>query len=219
MEQVAKDLAGAVSPEDTLERITTSAVNSIEQVDHASVSILTADGDLLTVAATSELAGRADRIQYSEQEGPCFQAVIAGHRVVCTDLANDSRWASYGSRAARLGLRSQAALIIETDGSHSGLNLYSESVGAFDPLDEVAELFAAHAVAAMGHSREVFQLTRALDTRTVIGQATGIVMERYHVGPLRAFEFLVRLSQDSNTRVHTIAERLVHDTTGRFDVG
>lgn len=211
MEQVAKDLAGSVGPEETLQRITASATRSISQVHHSSITVLTGDGDLLSLAATSDLASRADRLQFTEQQGPCFEAVIADRRVVSTDLANDARWPSYGPKAASLGLLSQAAIIIESDGNHTGLNLYSESVGAFEPLDDVAELFGAHAAAALGRAREVHQLLQTIDTRTLIGQATGIVMERYRMGPLRAFELLTQLSGESNVGIHTIAERMVRD--------
>lgn len=52
-------------------------------------------------------------------------------------------------------------------------------------------------------------MTEALATRNVIGQAVGIVMERYKVDSDRAFAFLVRLSQTRNTKLRTVATALV----------
>jgi AmiR/NasT family two-component response regulator len=52
-------------------------------------------------------------------------------------------------------------------------------------------------------------LIEALSTRTVIGQATGIIMERYKLGPDAAFAVLLRTSSESNRKVREIAEQLV----------
>jgi AmiR/NasT family two-component response regulator len=53
------------------------------------------------------------------------------------------------------------------------------------------------------------QLRRALETRDTIGQAKGILMERFNTDATRAFEILVKLSQGSNTRVADLAHKLV----------
>ena len=56
-------------------------------------------------------------------------------------------------------------------------------------------------------------LQSALSTRDRSGQAKGIIMERYGVDDIRAFEMLRKLSQDSNTRLVDIAHRVI-DTRG-----
>lgn len=43
----------------------------------------------------------------------------------------------------------------------------------------------------------------------MIGQATGIIMERYTIGSVRAFEFLARLSQTTNRKLRDIAVDVV----------
>ncbi len=50
-------------------------------------------------------------------------------------------------------------------------------------------------------------------TRDRIGQAKGIIMERYNVDDVAAFDMLRRLSQDSNTKLTDIAQRVI-DTRG-----
>ena len=74
-------------------------------------------------------------------------------------------------------------------------------------------MLAAHAAAAILASRQSEQLQSALSTRDRIGQAKGIIMERYGVDDVAAFEMLRRLSQDSNTRLADIAQRVI-DTRG-----
>ena len=73
-------------------------------------------------------------------------------------------------------------------------------------------VLAAHAAAIMA-SRQEEQLESALSTRDRIGQAKGIIMERYGVDDVRAFDMLRRLSQDSNTRLIDVAQRVI-DTRG-----
>lgn len=55
---------------------------------------------------------------------------------------------------------------------------------------------------------QVRHLLVALEHRTVTGQATGIVMERYGLSAAQAFRVLLRLSQDQNVKLYEIACRL-----------
>ncbi len=71
-------------------------------------------------------------------------------------------------------------------------------------------MFAGQVAVAMGWARQDQTLTEALATRDTIGQAVGIVMERYKLDSDRAFAFLTRLSQTSNTKLNVIAARLVN---------
>jgi AmiR/NasT family two-component response regulator len=61
----------------------------------------------------------------------------------------------------------------------------------------------------LGFSRTIQRLDNALGSRTTIGQAVGIVMERYGVDQTGAFEYLSRLSQNSNIKLRVVAEKLV----------
>jgi len=54
-------------------------------------------------------------------------------------------------------------------------------------------------------------LSAAQAHRDVIGQAKGIVMERFHLDTPRAFALLARLSQAGNIKLRDIAEQLVAD--------
>jgi AmiR/NasT family two-component response regulator len=79
----------------------------------------------------------------------------------------------------------------------------------------VAQLFANAAAGVLGMVRTVEQLTEALATRRTIGQAMGIVMERYTIDDEQAFRFLTRLSQSTNTKLRLVAEDLVRGALGR----
>ena len=73
----------------------------------------------------------------------------------------------------------------------------------------MAVALGAHAAIALSAARRSEQFHSALFTRDAIGQAKGIIMERYKIGADAAFELLTRLSQDSNTPLAQIAQELI----------
>jgi GAF domain-containing protein len=91
-----------------------------------------------------------------------------------------------------------------------GLNFYSTtSDEVSDDAQALARLFATHAAIALGHAQEREHLTQGLQTRRTIGQAIGILMERYHINEDRAFAFLVRASSHANMKLRDVAQELV----------
>ena len=78
-------------------------------------------------------------------------------------------------------------------------------------------MFAAHAAVALASAQTEEQLRSAIASRTLLGQAQGILMERYRLTPEKSFEVLRRVSQDSNVKVRDVAQRLVEtgETPGR----
>ena len=105
-----------------------------------------------------------------------------------------------------------------TGDSLGALNLYSLEVGGFDGQDRAAGLmFAAHAAVALRSAQTEEQLRSAIASRTVLGQAQGILMERYKLSAERSFEVLRRVSQDANVKLRDVAQRLVDtgETPGR----
>jgi AmiR/NasT family two-component response regulator len=53
------------------------------------------------------------------------------------------------------------------------------------------------------------QFRSALASRDTIGQAKGVIMERFNLDAVEAFELLTRLSQRSNTKLIDIASALI----------
>lgn len=120
-------------------------------------------------------------------------------------------------RASALGVGSRLSLQLFVRGRDLGaLNLFSRERDAFsDDSERVGLLFAAHAAVALAGAQQQAQLRRALDTRDLIGQAKGMLMERYTISADRAFAVLVRLSQAGNRKLVDICEQLA--STGRVD--
>jgi GAF domain-containing protein len=224
-ERIAAALADAATALNTtrtlaeiLDSIARSAVSTVPGIDHVGISIRHHDGTIETMAATDDLVPLLDALQYEVDEGPCVDSLTKSEVVVVEHAATDRRWPHYLPRAVEAGLRSQLGLRIYTDGETlGGLNLYSTASDTVDPeAANIAQLFAAHAAVAMGRARREEQLNNALVTRKAIGQAIGILMERYRITEDRAFHFLLRASQTSNTKLRIVAQQVVSEAEGRF---
>jgi GAF domain-containing protein len=195
----------------TLQALTACATDTVEGADYASISVRHGDGRLETLAPTDPVIRQVDELQFQLSEGPCYDAVEVDSVSLSADLAHDDNWPAYGPQVAALGIRSQLGIRLATDGGwRVALNLYAKRPRAFDrDTMEVAELFADQAAVAMGFVRTVQTLNKALATRQTIGQAVGILMERYTMDAERAFAFLVRASQTSNMKLRDVADEIV----------
>lgn len=209
----ASSSQAAHARETALRGLATSAVDNIPGVDFASITVHGADQTLRTVAATDPLAVKTDQLQYELREGPCYAAVTCQRLVLVNDVAASSEFPTYGPRAAHLGVASQAAIQLIHNGYRAGLNLYAREVDAFDHSTvQLAELFANQAAAVLDYAIQVEQLSEALHTRTDIGTAVGILMERYAIDNDRAFAFLVRNSNHRNIKIRVLANDIIDGT-------
>jgi hypothetical protein len=219
--KASRRLAAALRPGDldqTLANITAAAVEVLPDVRWSSLTIKHADGRLETVAPTHDILCEVDAAQYELQEGPCYEAAVDTVHVVASHLAADDRFPRYAPVALRAGIRAQAGIrLFDAPDSNGALNLYSDKVGAFEDLGVLSELFAHHSAVALEYARKIDQLEEAVISRQLIGQAVGIVMERYQVDDARAFGFLTRLSNQENLKLRLVAERVIaapRDTAG-----
>jgi GAF domain-containing protein len=130
---------------------------------------------------------------------------------VIGETAIDPRFPRWGPEAAELGFHSVISVILETKQKRFGsLNVYSSEAHAFDRDDlAVIEIFSHRAARALAVAEENLGLTTALDTRKLIGQAQGILMERLDLDADRAFEYLVRQSQARNVKLRAIADWVI----------
>jgi GAF domain-containing protein len=210
---VMQTLSRSLTPGDldhTLSRITQAAVEVLPSVEFASITVLHADGRLETVAPTDDLLWGVDAAQYELREGPCYDAAADSVHIVSPDLANDDRFPRYAATAVAAGINAQAGIrLFDAPKSAGALNLYATQTGAFADLGMLSVLFQHQSAMAIDYAREIQNLNEAVRTRGTIGQAVGIVMERYKLTDDRAFAFLTRLSQHGNVKLRAIAEQII----------
>ncbi|KRE29040.1 histidine kinase [Mycobacterium sp. Soil538] len=216
MAELARAVAGPRSVDDVLNDVTREVMELIPTTDACGVLFVGKAGRFESVAGTSELPHELDRLQMTFQEGPCLEAALDEPIVRADDFAAEQRWPRYSAAAVDLGVRSGLSFKLYTSSQTAGaLNLFALKPNAFGGKDEtIGAILAAHAAAAIMASRQHEQLQSALSTRDRIGQAKGIIMERYNVDDVAAFDMLRRLSQDSNTKLTDIAQRVI-DTRGK----
>jgi GAF domain-containing protein len=188
------------------------AVRDVPHADAASVTLAHRHRGASTAATTDASAQHADELQYAAQEGPCLSAVWDHPLVRVDDIGNESRWPDWVVRMeAESGYRSMLVLRLFTAQDRMGaLNLYAHLPGAFAEADvDYAEAFAAHVAVALRSTREISGLNVALDGRTVVGQAQGLLMERFALDAAGAFAVLTRVSSHTNRKLRDIAQELV----------
>lgn len=210
MAEIATALTAPVKASDACRLITEAAVESLAGVDFASIWLGEGGQPLRIVAPTDPRGLEADRLQHELAEGPCLDVMETLQAVRSPDVASDSRWPLYGPKVAATGVVAQTTLPLPAlRNVRACLNLYAETTGPVGGSDVVAGLFATHAAVALSYSLQLHDISAALDRRKVIGQAIGIVMERYAVDEEAAFAFLTRASQTANVKLRSIAEQIV----------
>jgi GAF domain-containing protein len=220
MADLARAAASPRSVDDVLSDVTASAKELIPGVDTAGVLLVGRNGKYESLAGLTELPHQLDDLQMTFDEGPCVQAALDDVIVRTDDFRSEQRWPKYSPAVVELGVLSGLSVKLYTAERTAGaLNLFAFKPHAFDGDDEtIATVLAAHAAAAILASRQGEQLQSALTTRDRIGQAKGIIMERYGIDDVAAFDMLKRLSQDSNTRLTDIAQQVIN-TRSTHDAG
>ncbi len=179
----------------------------------------------MTVTSSDERAARLDEVQYAGGSGPCLQALRTSTVVEVPDLSVESRWPGYTEHAAAQGVKCSLSLPLIVGGETVGaMNLYEfERSDMFSGSHrQRCEVFAGQAAGAMQvlirHDRDAAllnQLEEALQSRSIIDQAIGILMAQQRCGTSEAFGLLRKRSQSSQTRLRDVAAELVERVTGQ----
>lgn len=210
--EAAREMQDDDGPKEAMERAVQIATKIIPGCHAAGICVVHRGERIDTHAASDDLVRRIDALQHELSEGPCLDALRKDHTVVSADLATDARWPSWGPQVVeQLGLSSSVSYrLYSTDKDLGALNLYGTEASAFTSEDIAdGRALAAHVAVALAAAQEVEHLEHAMRGRTVIGQATGILMERFDLAPERAFSVLSRMSQQKNVKLRAIADEIV----------
>jgi hypothetical protein len=211
----ARQLHDTVTPHGTLRTAVRLAVHLLPGAEHAGISVTERGGHRRTVAWTDEVVRTADGPHPGRQQPPYWDQLWHASVVHLEDSEDDDADAVL----AGLGLRSALALRLRADRRRlTVLTAYARKPRAFDEAaTRIGRLFTAHVSLALNSVTVREQLTEAMRTRDLIGQATGILMERLDIDATEAFDSLVRASQRENVKLRDIARRVVgaNNTTPR----
>jgi GAF domain-containing protein len=188
------------------------AAAEIPGAQYAGVTVTRNAKHIDTPAATHKWPVLLDEIQQRHRQGPCLTAAWEERTIHVADLATDERFPLYARDVlAQTPIRSVMSFQMWIAGETMGaLNVYAETPNVFGPQTrEIGLVFAAHSSVAWNAARRDEQFKKALASRDIIGQAKGMLMERYGVNAIQAFDLLRKLSQDSNTALIQVAADLV----------
>ena len=211
--ELARELQESLPDVETvLSELTHSAVECLPGADYAGITVATRDGKVRTLAATGRYPALLDEIQQRHCGGPYLSAAWEHHLIRIDNLAADLRWPNYCRDALKeTPVRSILSFQLFADRHSTGaLNFYAEAPHVFDTdAEQLGLILATHIALAWSMLRREEQFRIALASRDSIGQAKGMVMERFKIDAVQAFELLKRLSQSSNTPLVAVARQLV----------
>jgi GAF domain-containing protein len=208
---LARELFSEATLDDTVDKVVVLAEQAF-RCDSAGL-MLAADGDGVALAAASgEDAARADALQEEARQGPGLQAIIRRQPVIATELRFDSRWRFWAPQAADLGFRSVLSLSLVDGDTAGALNLYSRRASFFQTSDlPLAQVFAQQAAIAVAVAVERQQLLAAIESRGLVGQAQGILMQSYGIGDEQAMTILRRYAAHLGQKIRLVAEGVIRD--------
>ncbi|MEW2808294.1 GAF and ANTAR domain-containing protein [Streptomyces massasporeus] len=209
----SQQLHETLTPHTTLRTAVRLAVHLMPGAEHAGISVIERGNKLRTLAWTDEVVRSAESRYTGREQHGLWDQLWNSPVARITDSEADDGW----DVLAALGLRSALSLRLRADRRRlTVLTAYARKPGAFDEeATRVGRLFSTHVGIALDSATVREQLTEAMHTRDLIGQATGILMERQGIDATAAFESLVRASQRENVKLRDLARRIVgaHNTS------
>lgn len=208
----SQQLHETLTPHSALRTAVRLAVHLMPGAEHAGISVIERGNKLRALAWTDEVVRSAESRYTGREQHGLWDQLWNSPVAQITDSEADDGW----DVLAALGLRSALSLRLRADRRRlTVLTAYARKPGAFDEeATRVGRLFSAHVGIALDSATVREQLTEAMHTRDLIGQATGILMERQGIDASAAFESLVRASQRENVKLRDLARRIVgaHNT-------
>ena len=200
--------------EHTLTLVVRGAIETVPHVEQAGVSYVERGGKVKSYSPSSDAVRELDELQNEIGEGPCLDSIWFEQRTLIEDMVEArDRWPRYAEAARERGFGALMAFQLFADkGSAGALNMYGSEPRMFDDSTaDTGTLFAAQAALVLHGAQRAAGLNVALSHRDVIGQAKGILMERFKIGQDKAFAMLVESSQHTNMKLVDVARWLARE--------
>ncbi|WP_405064675.1 GAF and ANTAR domain-containing protein [Kribbella sp. NBC_01505] len=206
---LAVELHDADGMNETVEAVVQFALQA-EACSYAGVALVLR-GSREIAAVTDPLVAEIYQLQFDLGEGPMLTALTEGVSVLVPDAATETRWPAWALKMTQFPIGSVLHVPMWANAQLIGvLSLYNTEPNAFSEDDEaIAHILARHASVAVASTRDDETMSAAVDARKLVGQAMGILMERFDLDETRAFEILKRYSQQNNVKLRDVAQELI----------
>lgn len=213
--------SGAPTVAGVLDRTVELVCRLLPHADGASITVFDESLTPRTTASTADWVRELDEIQYQTKQGPCLEvATTSAPAAGSNDLAASTAWPVFGPRAHELGVNALIAAGLSGRPDHEdpqspagALNVYSRDAKGFTGVDRGQILWIASIAGVAVRLARIQEhndnLTEALSSRDVIGQAKGILMERHALDENQAFALLRQSSNRLNRKLRDLAADVV----------
>jgi GAF domain-containing protein len=193
----------------------------------AAATTLVEGKKVATFGSTDERVNPLDQEQYNQGTGPCVDA-LEGEVQYFDGVDYPERWNPFAETASKQDVRSVLSFPLRLKDQVIGaMNFYSSKKDALqEGHREEGLLFAAQAAVTLANvqdyvskTKQVDNLEEGLKTRTMIGQATGLLMAQEGLTSEEAFQKLVQVSQTSNIKLREIAQKYVETWESKAQKG
>ncbi|MDT4914914.1 MAG: hypothetical protein QOC66_4042 [Pseudonocardiales bacterium] len=203
---------------DLLHALTSACVDLLGT---AAAGIMLSDqrGNLRVMASSTEQARLVELFELQNDEGPCLDSFRMSQPVELTRLGEaEDRWPRFVQAASDAGFDAVQALPMRLrDQTIGALNLFYRADQKSDASDShLAQALADVATIGILQQRSIHrseelaeQLQTALDTRTIIEQAKGVLAERGGLTMVAAFEVLRRYCRSQRLHLADTARGIV----------
>ncbi|RJT82909.1 ANTAR domain-containing protein [Arthrobacter cheniae] len=171
-----------------------------------------------TVASSNDHAKKMDEIQYAFDDGPCLRAAREVQTHTVADFRTETRFGRYPAAIADHGILSAIGVPIPLDGdANAAMNLYALGADHFTAEDIAdAEMLACQAAKSLRTAVRIAKATdtndhlkAAMDTRTLIDVAAGIIMGQNRCSHDTAMTILKAASSGRNMKLNAVAAVVV----------
>ena len=156
-------------------------------------------------------------VQLSSRRGPVLDALAGESPVSCPDTLAETRWPEYADAGLRRGVRCSVTLAYLSAPDAVTLSLYGARPNSLESGQvALAELLTAFGGALMGNAAEygdarrtALQLSDAAESRALVDQAKGMLMQALGCSAEDALAKMRQISQEQNVRVTDLAQRII----------
>ncbi|HJW01152.1 MAG TPA: GAF and ANTAR domain-containing protein [Arthrobacter sp.] len=202
--------------------MTASCLSTLDDLIECGVTVLREKGPAV-IASSDSRAESLDEIQNGFGDGPCLTALREDTTTLVPDLLVEQRWHQYAEAAVDYGVRSILAVPLDLAGEAQGVaNLYSRRPNGFSDMDILtAENFVANASRSLQLALSMARLkgvqddlVAAMQSRTIIDMAVGVVMAQNRTSQDEAISILTRASNSRNLKLRDVASTVVESIGG-----
>ena len=217
-------VANASGPR-SLNQLVVLATRQVRGCSAATAGMWRDSEPVLAVASHPDVAELIEA-QIESGCGPVLDALAGSGPVGCPDTLTETRWPEYARAALRRGVRCSVTLASRRGAETVTLSLFGARPRLLDSAQlDVAELLITLGDTVVGNAadygdarRVAVQLRTAAESRALVDQATGMLMQALDCTADEALEWLRRTSQKHNVKVADIARRVVNSSgTGGLD--